>query len=124
MTIAISLLVSAACVTRTVQNRIEVEGNDSIEQKATFAKNLVTEARFSRLKQQLKGRFPALTQEQLDNNLGLRWDVVTFKPFNGGSTTSTVFVSVVGRVADGFDADAVVAAAVEILTPEVNPSGS
>lgn len=122
--VALTLLLSAACVTRTVQNRIEVGGNATIEQKTAFAKALVTEARFSRLKLQLKARFPNLSQSHLDSNLGLRWDVVTFKPLNGGPTTSTVFVSVIGRIADGFDANAVVAAAVEILTPEVNPPGS
>ncbi len=46
---------------------------------------------------------------------------MVFKSFTGKGTQRTVFVSVLGQYAPGFDPGPVIAAATEILEPEVNP---
>jgi hypothetical protein len=120
----VSTLLIAGCVTRQIQHRIEVKGGATTEEKAAFASSLVTQARYERLKQQLTARFPNVTDKQLSDNIGIRWDVLTFKSFTGKGTSTTVFVSVLGRYAEGFNPEPIVEAAVEILEPEVNPPSS
>ncbi len=117
----LTALLIASCVTRSIQHRIEVKGGATTQEKIAFASSLVTQARYDRLKEQLKVRFPNVTDKQLSDNIGIRWDVLTFKSFTGKGTSTTVFVSVLGRYAEGFNPEPVVDAAVEILEPEVNP---
>lgn len=119
-TVAVAAL-CLSCTSRTLQFRIEVKGDASVEEKSAVAQALVTQERWDRLKAQLRAEFPQLTESQLDAHLGVRWDVLIHRSFLRKETSKAVVVSVIGHYGEGFDAARVVAAAVRILEPEVNP---
>lgn len=71
VSIAVSLVVSTACVHRTESYSIEVRTGRSTEEKVRIAQSVVNEAGLVRLKTQLKERLPGVTDAQLAK-LGIR----------------------------------------------------
>ena len=114
------IVCATACVSRIHRRSIVVEQGATVEDKVEFAKSFVSESRFAQLKEHLKRRLPGLTDTQLEN-LGVRWDVTTFKSFTGQGTRRTVRISVLCREAPGLDANSIVSEAIAILEPEINP---
>jgi hypothetical protein len=115
-----ALLQCLACTQTTTRSfGIEVKRGATLEEKLGIAKGIVTEERFAHLKEQLKAKFPSLTEAQL-SQMGLQWRENHFTPFGGGQAQTNVLVVVVMVEQPGVDAVAVVQAAADLLEPEIN----
>jgi Tfp pilus assembly protein PilE len=115
-----SLLVAVLCfaclrASATRSQGIEVKRGSTTEEKLEIAKSVVTQERYARLVQQLRKRFPSMTESQLAT-FQLRWGEV----HRSGSDEYRVFVTVIIEEQPGVDAAAVVNAAAELLAPEIN----
>ena len=120
LTLLIIAVLLVACVSHNYGTTIEVRNGASTDDKVRVAKSIATEERLTKLKAQLRERFPALTARQLDG-LGLRWNVRHFTPLTGQRPHDRVTVIVLIGYDGSFDPKPIIEAATTILEPEVNP---
>jgi hypothetical protein len=117
----IAIVSSLACMTKSYQNSIEVTRGGSTEANLAIAQSIVTQARFDRLKAELRAQLPTLTEEQLDG-LGLRWNQVTMQSLTGQGRRTGVFIIVSVVVKGDFNPKGVIDAASAILARDINES--
>jgi hypothetical protein len=111
------------CVTRTQQFVIEVKRGSTVGEKLQIAKTVVTEERLTRLKGELKQKWPSLTDAQLAR-MGLRWNENHFRTVNTGETSTSVTVTVALDEQPGIDAASLVKTAAALLDGEINGAES
>lgn len=114
--LVVSLLVTG-CVTRAHRYVLEVNGGGSIEENKIKANEFVTK-RLDWLKQQLKTRYPELTDSDLAR-FGIRWDE-TYTTTNGVRDNGVVTMTVVMQDTSNVNVPAVVATAAQLMDSDVN----
>ena len=83
-TAALGLLLAGCSVSYSVQDSVEIPGNQATDQKLQLAQEIAAAVWTSGLPMRLHERFPALTEESLQG-LGVRWNVMKSVALNGGS---------------------------------------
>jgi len=117
--VLVSALAGACHLTRTRNYFLEVKRGATIEERIEHAKTVVNQARFDRLKRELKDRYPDLTVQDLEH-FGVKWTENWTIAADGGKTNRSVTIMLVLEERAGLDAAAVVEGAARILDAEVN----
>jgi hypothetical protein len=109
----------AACGKRRFDCAVYVRGNASVDQKLARAGAVLTAARFARLKEQLKGSFPTLTDAHLQL-FGFRCGTEVDLGPKGEQTNPRAKCVLMMQEQSGVDAEAVVNEAGRIFDEELN----
>jgi hypothetical protein len=115
----LACVLASSCITRTGIYDFEVRRGASIEEKIERAKSIVTEARFTRLKVELREKHPDLTDAQL-GTLGVRWADTWQAAPDGEKKDRSVTITVIMQEKPGANTGAVLKNAASILNAEIN----
>lgn len=110
---------SSACITRTRQYGFDVTRGATIEDRIANARAVVTEERITRLRNEIKSKYPTLTPLHLEH-IGVRWDEHWAVGRNGEKEARSVTITVMMEDRGDVDTAAVVETAARILDAEVN----